>query len=79
MQRRRTVREFSEKPVPDHVIDDCLSVAGSAPSGANQQPWHFMVVTDPKVKHRIRVGAEKEERAAACMGLEHRLESADTS
>ena len=63
MQRRRTVREFSEKPVPDHVIDDCLKVAGSAPSGANQQPWHFVVVTDPEMKHRIREGAEKEERA----------------
>ena len=63
MQRRRTVRAFSERPVPDRVIKDCLKAAGSAPSGANQQPWHFVVVTDPKVKHRIREGAEKEERA----------------
>ena len=63
VQRRRTVREFSNKPVQDNVIRDCLLAAGSAPSGANQQPWHFVVVTDPEVKHRIREGAEKEERA----------------
>ena len=63
MQRRRTVRAFSERPVPDNVINHCLKAAGSAPSGANQQPWHFVAVTDPEVKHRIREGAEKEERA----------------
>jgi nitroreductase len=63
MQRRRTVRAFSERPVPNDVINDCLRAAGTAPSGANQQPWHFVVITDPKVKHRIREGAEKEERA----------------
>jgi len=62
MQRRRTVRAFSERAVPDNVISDCLKAAGTAPSGANQQPWHFVVVTDPSVKHRIREGAEKEER-----------------
>jgi len=62
MRRRRTVRAFSERPVPDNVISDCLKAAGTAPSGANQQPWHFVVVTDPNVKHRIREGAEKEER-----------------
>jgi len=63
MRGRRTVRSFSERPVPDNVINDCLKAAGSAPSGANQQPWHFVVVTDPKARHRIREGAEKEERA----------------
>ena len=63
MQRRRTVRAFSEKPVPQGVIKDCLKAAGSAPSGANQQPWHFGVVTDPNVKHQIREAAEIEERA----------------
>ena len=63
LAKRRTVREFSNRPVPDGVIDDCLKAAGSAPSGANQQPWHFVVVTDADVKHRIREAAEKEERA----------------
>jgi len=63
MQRRRTVRAFSEKPIPEGVIRDCLKAAGSAPSGANQQPWHFGVVTDPKVRHQIREAAEIEERA----------------
>ena len=63
LKRRRTVREFSDRPIPDGVISDCLKAAGSAPSGANQQPWHFVVITDPAVKHRIREAAEKEERA----------------
>ncbi|NIV50751.1 MAG: nitroreductase family protein, partial [Gammaproteobacteria bacterium] len=60
--RRRTVRDFSDRPVPMDVIRDCLESAGSAPSGANMQPWHFSVVTDPDTKHRIRVAAEEEER-----------------
>ncbi len=61
MQRRRTVRHFSDRPVPRRVIENCLRAAGSAPSGANMQPWHFVVVSDPEVKRRIREGAEKEE------------------
>jgi iodotyrosine deiodinase len=61
MQRRRTVRQFSDRPVPREIIEECLLVAGSAPSGANMQPWHFVVVTDPRVKHEIRVAAEQEE------------------
>ncbi len=61
--RRRTVRDFSSRPVPDRVIDACLAVAASAPSGANQQPWHFVVVRDPAVKRRIRTEAEAGERA----------------
>lgn len=61
MRRRRTVREFSDRPVPRAVIETCLLVAGSAPSGANLQPWQFVVVSDPKVKHEIRVAAEQEE------------------
>lgn len=62
IRRRRTVREFSERPVPRAVIEDCLRAAGSAPSGANMQPWHFVVVGDPEVKRRIRKAAEDEER-----------------
>ncbi len=61
MQRRRTVRYFSDRPVPREVIEDCLLAAGTAPSGANLQPWHFVVVSDPAIKHRIRVEAEQEE------------------
>ena len=61
MLRRRTVRQFSSRPVPREVIDDCVRIAGTAPSGANQQPWHFVIVSDPKTKRRIREAAEKEE------------------
>ena len=61
MQRRRTVRHFSDKPVPRDVIEECLIAAGTAPNGANLQPWHFVVISDPKVKHEIRVAAEDEE------------------
>ena len=62
MQRRRTVRHFSNRPVPREVIEECLLVAGGAPSGANLQPWHFVVVSDPRVKHEIRIAAEQEEK-----------------
>jgi nitroreductase len=62
MSRRRTVRDFSDRPVPRALIEDCLRAAGSAPSGANQQPWHFVAVSDTGVKRRIRVAAEAEER-----------------
>ena len=61
MQKRRTVRHFSDKPVPREIIEECLFAAGTAPNGANLQPWKFVVVGDPKVKHEIRVEAEKEE------------------
>lgn len=61
MQRRRTVRYFSDRPVPRELIEDCLLAAGTAPSGANLQPWHFVVVNDAAIKHRIRVEAEAEE------------------
>ena len=61
MQRRRTVRHFSDKPVPRDVIEECLIAAGTAPNGANLQPWHFVVIGDPKVKHEIRIAAEDEE------------------
>jgi nitroreductase len=62
MQRRRSVRHFSDRPVPREIIEDCLRTAGAAPSGANLQPWHFAVVSDPKLKQQIRAAAEKEER-----------------
>lgn len=62
LARRRSVRHFSREPVPKEVLDDCIAAAGSAPSGAHKQPWTFVVVTDPKVKARIRLAAEAEER-----------------
>jgi iodotyrosine deiodinase len=62
LRRRRTVREFAPDPVPRRVIERCLWAAGSAPSGANRQPWHFVAVSDPDVKRRIREAAEEEER-----------------
>ncbi len=67
--RRRTVREFSPKPVPKQLLDTILRTAGTAPSGANKQPWRFVVVTDPAVKKEIREAAEKEERES----YEHRM------
>lgn len=62
MSRRRSVRDFSADPVPMSVIHHALLTAGTAPSGANKQPWHFAVVTDPAVKKDIRLAAEEEER-----------------
>jgi iodotyrosine deiodinase len=61
MQRRRTVRQFSDKPVPKEVIKNCIRAAGCAPSGANKQPWHFVVVSDADRKRQIREAAEAEE------------------
>ena len=61
MQRRRTVRQFSERPVPRAIIEECLIAAGTAPNGANLQPWQFVVISDPKVKREIRIAAEEEE------------------
>jgi nitroreductase len=63
MKRRRTVREFSDRPVPVEVIKNAISAAGTSPSGANQQPWYFSVVSNPETKRAIREAAEKEERA----------------
>jgi nitroreductase len=62
LQRRRTVRDFSSRPVPREILEECLRTAGTAPSGANQQPWHFVVVSDAAIKKRIREAAEAEER-----------------
>jgi nitroreductase len=62
MAQRRTVRDFSNRPVPRELIETCLRTAGSAPNGANLQPWHFVAVSDLALKHEIRVAAEAEER-----------------
>jgi len=62
MHTRRTVRHYSQEPVPAALIDRAISIAGTAPSGANMQPWHFVVVRDRDVKRRIREAAEQEER-----------------
>lgn len=63
ISRRRTVREYSDRPVAREIIEDCIRAAGAAPSGANQQPWHFVAVADSAVKREIRLAAEAEERA----------------
>jgi iodotyrosine deiodinase len=62
VSRRRTVRDFSERAIPDGVVEECILAAGTAPNGANRQPWHFVKVTDPSMKRQIRVAAEAEER-----------------
>lgn len=61
LRRRRTVRDFSDRPVPREIVEHCLLAAGSAPNGANHQPWHFVAVGNPEVKREIREAAEKEE------------------
>lgn len=63
LKKRHSVRQFSTALVPEAVIAACIAAAGLAPSGANHQPWHFVAVSDPGLKARIRVGAEEEERA----------------
>lgn len=62
IDRRRTVREFSDRPVPRDIIETALKVANTAPSGANLQPWHFAVISGPETKKKIREAAEVEER-----------------
>ena len=62
MKRRRTVRDFSDRLVLPEIIENCLRAAGTAPNGANLQPWHFVVISDPAIKKRIREAAEEEER-----------------
>jgi len=61
LNRRRTVREYSDRDVPFELIERAIATAGTAPSGANMQPWRFVVVRDPEVKRKIRDAAEKEE------------------
>ncbi len=67
--RRRSIREFSSKPLPRELLEAILRTAGTAPSGANKQPWRFVVVTDPAVKREIRLAAEAEEKE----NYEHRM------
>lgn len=63
MKKRHSVRQYSSRPVPEAVLTACIQAAASAPSGANHQPWHFCLVSDPAMKSRIRDEAEAEERA----------------
>lgn len=62
IKRRRTVREFSDRPVPQEIIENAVLAAGTAPSGANMQPWHYVVVSNPELKSRMREAAEAEEK-----------------
>ncbi len=62
MKRRHTVRDFSDRPVAREVIEECIRTAGTAPSGANHQPWHFVAISQAEFKKRIREAAEEEER-----------------
>jgi nitroreductase len=61
MDHRRTVRDFSTRPIPSHIIEQVIRIAGTAPSGANKQPWTFCIISDPVIKMKIREAAEKEE------------------
>lgn len=69
MKTRRTVRDYSTKPVPFELIENAIATAATAPSGANQQPWTFVVISDPDIKHQIRLAAEQEEKES----YEHRM------
>jgi len=62
MRQRRTVRDFSDRDVPRDIIENCIRTAGTAPSGANMQPWHFVAVQDAEIKSQIREAAEAEEK-----------------
>jgi len=90
MQKRRSVRHFSPEPVSLDIITDCIRAAGTAPSGANRQPWRFIVVGDASIKRKIRIAVEHEERqnyesrfpsewkqALAPLGTNHRKEYLD--
>lgn len=63
MKKRHSIRDFAPTPIPRDVITACIETAGSAPSGANHQPWHFVAISAPTVKAKIRAAAEEEERA----------------
>ena len=72
MRRRRSVRDFSDRPVPMEIVQEAIRTAGTAPSGAHKQPWHFALVGDPAIKREIREAAEAEERES----YEHRMPDA---
>ncbi len=57
IKRRRTIRDFADRPVPKEIIEQCLLAGGTAPNGANLQPWHFAVVQSPEIKKQIRLAA----------------------
>jgi len=69
MNKRRTIRDFSDKEVPMEIIENCIKVAGTAPSGAHKQPWTFVVVTDPAIKQKIREATEHVEKANYGVGV----------
>jgi iodotyrosine deiodinase len=69
MNRRRTVRQFTDRPVPREIVEQAIRTAGTAPSGAHKQPWHFALIGDSKIKREIRTAAETEERES----YEHRM------
>ena len=62
LRKRRTIRDFSDKPVPIELIETCIKAAGTAPSGANHQPWHFVAISNAETKRKIRIAAEAEEK-----------------
>lgn len=62
MRKRHSIRDFSDRPVSREVIENCVRTAGTAPSGANHQPWHFVAIANPEIKHSIREAAEEEEQ-----------------
>ena len=62
LSNRRTIRNFADKPVDKEIIENCIKTASTAPSGANMQPWHFVLISDPKIKKQIQIAAEKEEK-----------------
>lgn len=62
IKKRRTVREFSDQTVPKKIIENCIKAAGTAPNGANLQPWHFVIVSNSEIKKKIRIAAEEEEK-----------------
>ena len=77
ISKRRTVREFDSKEVPIELISNAIKSASSAPSGANKQPWHFVVVNDSAVKKEIRIAAEKEEKARPNQHQEEKTETTE--
>ena len=62
LSNRRTIRDFADIPIDKKIIENCIKTASTAPSGANMQPWHFVLISDPVIKKKIRIAAEKEEK-----------------